>query len=78
MWEVWYAHEAANYLNDSGELVAELFFAVEALAETSGWPQVGVHQQTDELVIWQVLNHLVIYQRLENVQIVQIAAIKPN
>lgn len=25
MWEVWYGLEAANYLNDNGELVADLF-----------------------------------------------------
>ncbi len=41
-------------------------------------PQNGDYQQTDELVSWQILNHLVIYQCLENEQIIQIAAIKPN
>lgn len=78
MWEVWYSLEAANYLNDNGELVAELFFAMEALAENTGWPQKGDYQQTDELILWQILGHLVIYQRLETNQIVQIATIKPN
>ncbi len=76
MWEVWYGLEAANYLDDNGALVAELFFAVEALAQSAGWPQTGDAQQIDELVFWQILNHLVIYQRLENEQIVQVAAIK--
>ena len=78
MWEVWYGLEAANYLNDNGALVAALFFAMEELAEGSGWPQNGDYQQTDELVFWQILSHLVIYQRLESEQVIQIAAIKPN
>jgi hypothetical protein len=78
MWEVWYDLEAANYLADNGELVAALFFAMEALAETDGWPQQGDYHQEDELITWQILDHLVIYQRLENQQIAQIAAIRPN
>ncbi len=78
MWEVWYGLEAANYLDDNGALVADLFFAMEALAESAGWPSNGDYQQIDELVFWQILSHLVIYQRLAREQIVQIAAIKPN
>ena len=32
----------------------------------------------EALIIWQILSHVVIYQRLENEQIVQVASIKPN
>lgn len=78
MWEVWYGLEAANFLDDNGALVADLFFAMEALAESAGWPQSGDYQQTDELIFWRILRHLVIYQRLENEQVVQVAAIKPS
>jgi hypothetical protein len=78
MWEVWYGLEAANYLDDSGELVADLFFAIEALAGSAGWPQNGGYQQTDELILWHILNHLVIYQRLENERVVRIASVKPD
>ena len=78
MWEVWYGLEAANYLDDNGTFVTDLFFAVELLAESEGWPQQGMYHQQDALVIWQVLNHLVIYQRLVDQQVVQIASIKPN
>ncbi len=78
MWEVWYALKAANHLDDNGALVADLFFAIEALAQNTDWPQAGDYHQTDKLVLWQILNHLVIYQRLQNVQVVQVAAIKPN
>jgi hypothetical protein len=78
MWEVWYGLEAANYLSDNGVLVAQLFFAMEQLAVTNGWPQNGSYWQEDELVIWELLGHLVIYQRLEDRRVVQIAAIRPN
>lgn len=78
MWEVWYGLEAANFLDDNDALVADLFFAMESLAESAGWPQNGDYQQTDELIFWQILRYLVIYQRLENEQVVQVAAIKPN
>lgn len=78
MWEVRYGLEAANYLNDNGTLVADLFFAIEALADVDGWPQVGEYRQTDDLIAWQILRHLVIYQRIERDQVMQIAAIKPN
>jgi len=36
MWEVWYGLEAAHYLDDNGAVVADLFFAMEALAESAG------------------------------------------
>ena len=78
MWEVWYGREAANYLGDNGQLVADLFFAMESLAESQGWPQQGDYYLQDNLVIWQNLNHLIIYQRFENQQVVQIASIKPD
>lgn len=78
MWEVWYGLEAANYLNDNGSLVAELFFAMESLAESEGWPQQGIFYHQDELIVWQILKHLVIYQRLIDEKIVQIASIKPT
>jgi hypothetical protein len=78
MWEIWYGLEAANYLDDNGSLVTDLFFAMESLAESEGWPQQGTYYQQDDLVIWQILNHLVVYQRLVNQQVAQIALIKPD
>lgn len=77
MREVWYGLEAANYLNDNGALVAELFFAVEELAKNADWPQAGDYQLTDGLILWQFRGHIVIYQRLESQQVVQMAVIKP-
>jgi hypothetical protein len=78
MWEVWYGLEAANYLDDNGALVTDLFFAMESLAENEGWPHQGTYHQQDDLIIWQILNHLAIYRRLADQQVVEIALIKPN
>lgn len=78
MWEVWYGLEAANYLSDNGALVTQLFFAMESLAVTDGWPENGNYRQEDELVVWEILGHLVVFQRLEKARIVQIAAIRPD
>ena len=78
MWEVWYGHEAKNYLSDNGQLVADLFFAMESLAESAGWPQRGDYYLQDALVIWEILHHLIIYERFADQQVVQIASIKPD
>jgi len=78
MWEVWYSLEAATYLEDNGVLVADLFFAMESLADSDGMPAIGDCRQIDELTLWQVVGHLVIYQRFETERIVQVTAIKPN
>lgn len=77
MWEVWYSLEAANYLNDNSTLVADLFFAIESLAYHEGWPATGDYQLLDELIVWRTYGHLVIYQRLDDQQVVQITVIKP-
>jgi hypothetical protein len=63
---------------DNGSLVTDLFFAMESLAESEGWPQQGTYCQPAYLVIWQILNHLVVYQRFVNQQVAQIALIKPD
>jgi hypothetical protein len=38
MWEVHYSHEAGVYLEDNGQLIAALFFAMESLATVEGIP----------------------------------------
>ena len=78
MWEVWYGLEASNYLADNGSLVAGLFFAMESLAEQEGFPQDSNYQQIDEMTFWQVLDHLVIYERKEQEKVVQIHVIRPS
>jgi hypothetical protein len=78
MWEVWYGLEATNDLDDNGSLVTELLFAMEALAKSDGWLQQGVYHQQDDVVIWQILNHLMFYQRLIDQQVAKITLLKPN
>jgi hypothetical protein len=51
---------------------------MESLAESNGWPKQGSYYLQDQLVFWQILNHLIIYQRLEGQQVLQIASIKPD
>lgn len=78
MWEVHYSQEAATYLEDNGELITDLFFAMEALSESEGRP---LHGETEELqgrIYWIILNHLVVYRRLIHDKLVRIIFIKPR
>ena len=78
MWEVHYSLEAGNYLADNGELITDLFFALEALANSEGTPTVGDFQAVQSLVYWEVQGHVVVYRRLESRKIVRILVIKPD
>ena len=51
---------------------------MESLAESAGWPQRGDYYLQDALVIWEILHHLIIYERFTDQQVVQIASIKPD
>ena len=78
MWEVHYSQEAATYLEDNGELITALFFAVEALAESDGMPLAGNFQEVQGFVHWIIQEHLVVYRRLESSQIARIIFMKPD
>ena len=78
MWEVHYSQEAATYLEDNGELITDLFFAMEALADSDGLPIEGDSQEFQGRVYWFVLNHLVVYRRITVDRIVRISYIKPQ
>lgn len=77
LWWVEYARPAANYLEDNGSLVAKLFFAIEALAETEG---MGANATLIEpgLYLFEPENHQVVYERDERRQIVYVLIIKPK
>ena len=62
MWEVWYSLEATNYLADNGQLVADLFFKMESLAEREGWPKVGSYESENDLIFWQIARHKMIHR----------------
>lgn len=77
MWEVHYSQEAATYLEDNGELITEIFFAMEALAESDGLPLHGNFQVHQGRIYWMIDKHLVVYRRIQANKIVSIIFIKP-
>jgi hypothetical protein len=77
MWEVEYEREAANYLADNGQLVANLFFAMEALARTEGIPPTGMLQTQSGLLSAVIERHQIVFRRDELNRIVSIIAIQP-
>lgn len=77
MWEVEYELPAANYLFDNGSLVSKLFFAMEALAESEGFPPSGVIQLEDGVLAAVLEGHLVYFERYEERHVISIIAIQP-
>lgn len=78
MWEIHYSHEAGVYLEDNGQLIAALFFAMESLATTEGIPTNNFSQDAEGLFYWLVEAHTVVYRRLAAEEIVRILYIKPE
>lgn len=76
-WWVEYARPAANYLEDNGSLVAKLFFAIEALAESEGIV-IGATLIEPGLYLFEPENHQVVYERDDSRQIVYVLIIKPK
>ena len=61
-WEIWYELEAANYLSDNGELVADLFFAMEALADSEGVPPSTEYEIDANRYLTTLKKHIVTYR----------------
>jgi hypothetical protein len=78
MWEVHYSHEAGVYLEDNGQLIAALFFAMESLATVDGIPTNNFSQDIEGFFYWLVEAHTVVYRRLESKKVVRILYIKPD
>lgn len=72
-----YARPAANYLEDNGSLVAKLFFAIEALAESEGLANDATLIEPG-LYRFEPENHQVVYERDQRRQIVYVLIIKPK
>jgi plasmid stabilization system protein ParE len=77
-WWIEYSQEAANYLDDNGSLVADLFFAIEALAESEGVPRDGATQIAPGEYLFEPHDHTVVYERDEKRQIVRVTIIRPK
>ena len=78
MWEVHYSLEAATYLEDNGQLIADLFFAMESLAESEGWPLSDFDESIEGFISWWVNGHMVVYERIELKKIARVISIKPD
>ena len=78
MWEVHYSLEAATYLEDNGELISQLFFTMESLAATEGYPTSGEYQELQGRIDWSVEQHLVVYRRMARTKVTRIIFIKPQ
>lgn len=78
MWEVHYSLESATHLEDNGALITDLFFAVEALANSDGIPTAGTFQEVQGLIYWMVQDHLVVYRRMRSSQIIRVLFMKPE
>ena len=76
-WEVWYDLEAANYLSDNGELVTELFFAMEALADTKGVPPATEYEFETSRYLTILNNHIITYTRNTTAKVITISTIQP-
>ena len=78
MWEVHYSREAATYLEDNGQLIADLFFAMESLADTEGRPINNYVEDVQGLIYWLIEGHTAVYRRAESEQVARIISIKPD
>jgi hypothetical protein len=78
MWEVHYSQEAATYLEDNAALITSLFFAIEPLAETDGTPPIGDYREIQDLIYWNVQEHLVVLHRIVSSRVVRVPILKPE
>jgi hypothetical protein len=78
MWEVHYSQESATYLEDNGQLIVDLFFAMESLVDSDGVPTNGDFQDVQGLVYWSVEEHLVVYRRIDSTKIIRVILSKPK
>lgn len=76
-WEVHYSLEAAIYLEDNGELISALFFAMEALAEIAPMlPSIAIAMVDGRYAI-ALEKHLVLFTIQSDEQVIAISAIIP-
>ena len=78
MWEVHYSREAATYLEDNATLIADLFLAVESLADADGMPLTGEYREVQGFIHWSVQEHIVVLRRIEQSRVVRVLVLKPD
>lgn len=76
MWAIRYSDEVKNYFLDNSDLVFGLLVKIEELRHTKdGIPAEGCTQLELNFYWWEVLRHIVIYERQSNTLIIEV--VKP-
>lgn len=77
MWAIEYADEVKYYFLDNGDLVFDLLVRIEELRLThDAIPPEGCTQLDLGFYWWEVLQHIVIYEKKENTLIIEV--VKPK
>ena len=77
MWEIEYSDEVKYYFLDNGDLVFNLLIKIEELRYTpDGIPPAGCTQLDLNYYWWEVLRHIVIFERTGHKLIIEI--VKPK
>lgn len=76
-WWVEYDLEASNYLSDNGELVADLFFAMEGLSESEIFRQGRIPLFLPGIYRVLLVGHRVYFRRDNLAQVITIVRIQP-
>lgn len=78
-WALEYSQEADNYLADNQPYITALALAIYALSLTpDGIPATGAHQLEPGLIMCEIEQHTVIYQRIPEKPTLRILVIKPR
>ena len=77
MWAIEYADEVKYYFLDNGDLVFDLLVRIEALRLTpDGLPPEGCTQLDPDFYWWEVLRHIVLYERKGQTLLIEV--VKPK
>ena len=81
MWEIKFTQEAASYAIDSHPYNEQVLIAIETLAFTpAGLSSEGEYlesEDSEDILIWEIADHLVYYQIFPQDNRLRIEAIKP-
>ncbi len=77
MWAIRYSDEVKYYFLDNGDLVFDLLVKIEELRLTlEGIPPEGTTQLEPNFFAWEILRHVVIYERQDKVLVIEV--VKPK
>ncbi len=79
MWEIEFSREANNYAIDSHPYNEAVLLAIEQLAfSKDGWPSEGVYRALDNWCIWEIADHIVLYEKEDRTLYIYLWMIKPK